>query len=594
MIKLSDYVINFIEQKGIRHVFVLPGGGCMHLVNSLGNSRSIEHVCCLHEQALSIAAEAYGQHTNEPGVGLVTTGPGGTNAVTGVTAAWIDSTPCLIISGQVKRADLIGDRGVRQMGPQEVDIVSIVKPVTKYAVTVMDPEEIRYHLEKAYFLAMNGRKGPVWIDIPLDVQAAMIEESELRGFCTDDINTSEKIDQGKVKLVLSYINQAERPVILAGNGIKLAGAEDLFLALVEKLRIPVLLTWKVIDMMDDDFPFYFGRPGILGQRGANFILQNSDLLIVIGSRLDSSITAYDHMNFAPKAKKIMVDIDRHEIEKMKMDIDIPITADAKEFLLSIEHEIEYIESNDRNEWLDYCICVKDKYPVVMPEYYEENGYVNTYAFTDVLSKIADKNDIIVPESSGSAGEVTYQAFKVKSGQKIRNAAGLGAMGFGLPYAIGACLANNRKRTILINGDGAFQLNIQELETVVRLDLPVKIFIWNNNGYASIMATQRNYFNGNYVASNREGGLTLPKILNIAEAYGIKTYQLKSNNDLEETINNVLKENGPVLCEVIVSPMQAIAPKAQSIKLPDGKMISKPLDDMWPYLYEQELKANNIF
>jgi acetolactate synthase I/II/III large subunit len=593
MMKLSDYVMNFLAEKEARTVFMLPGGGCMHLVDSLGRNNKIEYVCCLHEQAVSIAAEAYGQHTNTIGVGLVTTGPGGTNSITGVAAAWIDSTPCLFISGQVKCADLIKNSGVRQMGCQEVDIVSIVKPITKYAVLVLQPEKIRYHLEKAYYLAMNGRKGPTWIDIPLDVQAAMIEEDNLDEFIPPSEETYAEYLRTNVAKMIGLINQAERPIILIGNGVKLANAEEPFFEFVENAEIPVLLTWKVIDLMDNSHPLNFGCPGTLGQRGTNFILQNSDLLIILGSRLDNSITAFNPANFAPKAKKVMIDIDKTEINKLEMDIAVSVVVDMKLFLNETCRQKNCLIKKDRADWLKYCRKMKSKYPVVLLKYYDDKNYVNSYAFVDALCEILTADDVIVPESAGSAGEVTYQAFKVKKGQKIRNAAGLGAMGFGLPYAIGACFANNRKRTILINGDGAFQLNIQELEIVVGHNLPIKIFIWNNNGYASIMATQKKFFDGNYVASNRDSKLYLPDIIKIAQAYGIKTFCINSSSELKTTIQKVLNVDGPVLCEVKVLPTQATAPKVQTLKLADGNMISKPLEDMWPYLSEDEIRENMI-
>lgn len=592
MMKLSDYVMTFLAEKGVKTVFMLPGGGCMHLADSLGRNSNLEYICCLHEQAVAIAAEACGQHTNNIGVGLVTTGPGATNTITGVTAAWIDSTPCIFISGQVKRSDLIKDSGVRQMGPQEVDIVSMVRSITKYAVTVLEPEKIKYHLEKAYHFAMNGRKGPVWLDIPLDVQATMIEEEKLEGFIPAEENNNEDFT-ASVDTMIELINSSQRPVVLVGNGVKLAASEKLFLNFIEKTNIPTLLTWKVLDLLDGDHPLNFGCPGTMGHRGANFILQNSDLLIIMGSRLDSSLTGFNHANFAPKAKKIMIDVDQTEINKMQMEIEVAVVADMKKILAVIYSKQGKVLDTNRADWLAYCLKMKNKYPTVLPEYYNDTEYANSYVFIDVLCEMLTSDDIIVPESSGGAGEITYQAFKVKKGQKIKNAAGLGAMGFGLPYAIGACLANERKRTVLINGDGAFQLNIQELETVVSHNLPIKMFIWNNSGYASIMATQRNFFEGNYVASSRESKLYLPDITKVAQAYGLKTFTIHNNSELQGQINDVLNFDGPVLCEVKISSMQTTAPKVQAMKLPDGNMISKPLEDMWPYLSDDEIRENML-
>jgi len=587
--KLSDYVMEFLKTKGVKTVFMLPGGGCMHLVDSLGKNKDMEYICCLHEQAASIAAESYAQNTNELGAALVTTGPGGTNTITGLTAAWIDSTPVMFISGQVKRSDLMGTSGVRQMGSQEVDIVSLVKPITKFAQTVLDPATIRYTLEKAYHLAMTGRRGPVWIDIPLDVQAMDVDAEAMTGYLSEE--SLQQIEGLKIDEIVSLLKHAKRPLLLAGNGVKLAGCEEQLRTFIKNTQIPVLLTWKSIDMLDYQHPQYFGCPGGMGHRYANFILQNADLLIVMGSRLDSSLTAFNHERFAPGAKKIMIDIDCAEIRKMKMKLDVQIAADVKDVLNQLNKRDCQPEAKALNTWQSYCRTIKAKYPAITPEMENEREFVNAHVFINELCQQLTPTDIIVPESSGGAGEITYQAFEVKAGQKIKNAAGLGSMGFGLPYALGACIANNRRRTILINGDGAFQLNIQELATVAQHKLPIKIFIWENGGYASIMGTQRNYFAGNYVGANKESNLCMPDIGKIAAAYGLKTSRIEKPENLGAQIAAVLSMDGPVLCEVRVSPMETASPRTQAMKLPDGSMISKPLEDMWPYLSEAELKEN---
>ncbi len=593
MIKLSDYVMKFIAGLGVRHVFMLPGGGCMHLIDSLGTNPNIEYVCNLHEQASAIAAEAYGQYHNKIGVALVTTGPGGTNAITGVAGAWIDSTPCLIISGQVKRADMIADRGVRQMGVQEVDIVSMVKPITKYAVTILDPNSISYHLEKAIYLAKTGRPGPVWIDIPLDVQASMIDEENIQRFDAAEVKIPP--DRGpvheQITETIRLLNQADRPVILAGNGIRIAKAEQEFLQLVELLGVPVLTTWKAIDLLPEEHNYFFGRPGSIGQRGANFIQQNSDWLLTIGARLDLAQTGYNHMNFARGANKVIVDIDPAEINKMEMPINVPVCADAKKFIREFIYQREHIKDKDRFEWLAQCRNWKTKYPVVLQEYLDQKDYVNTYALIEVLSYEMTNDDILVPGSAGASSEITMQAFKVKQGQRILNSPGLGAMGFGLSASIGACLAGNKKRTICINGDGGFQLNMQELETVKRLDLPIKFFILNNQGYASIRATQRNYFNGRYVGSEQSSRLTFPDMLKIADAYGIPSIRIAHQRELLSKVREVFALPGPVICEVMVIPDQPTAPRMSAMKRADGSMVSKPLEDLWPYLDREEFKTN---
>lgn len=591
LVKLSDYVMDFLVARGVRHVFMLPGGGAMHLDDSLGRCAALDYTVFMHEQALAIAAEAFGQYTNVPGVGLVTSGPGSTNAITGVAAAYLDSTPCVFISGQAKRPDLKMDSGVRQMGSQEVDIVAMVSPVTKYAVTVMEPDQIRYHLEKAWHEATSGRMGPVWIDIPLDVQAAQVEESRLAGFSPAPAAADPSRLDRVVAETVTLLNGAERPAILAGNGVKLAGSEELLHRFAETNGIPMLLTWKAIDCLDHQHPLNFGSPGIMGCRAANFIVQNCDLLLILGSRLEPSVTAFDAAGFGRNARRVMVDVDEAEIRKIGR-LDVPVVADAGEFLRALCARQSEVVARDREPWLTYCRRLRERYPVVLEEYRSEDD-INLYVFTDMLFEQLADDDVITPESSGAAGEVTYQAMRVKKGQKIKNAAGLGAMGFGLPYAIGACIASEGRRTVLINGDGAFQLNIQELETVVRLQLPIKMFILDNDGYGSIMATQRNMFDGCYVGSSPDSGLTLPDLCAIAGAYGIRCDEAVSHRELVDAIARTLEGDDPVLCRVRVSQSHVTAPRVQAMKTSDGGMVSKPLEDMWPYLPPGEVAENMI-
>lgn len=598
MIKLSDYIFSFLENRGLKHVFLLPGGGSMHLVDSLGRS-SIEYVANLHEQAAAIAAEAYAQYTNNFGVALVTTGPGSTNAVTGVSGAWIESTPCLFISGQVKSSDLLELKGVRQMGVQEVDIVSIIRPITKYAVTVKDPNTIRYHLEKALFLAKSGRPGPVWLAIPLDVQAALIDVDDLAGFKPgeedkvivqdEEISLSEKA----ADVLNLFNNESERPVLLVGNGVRLADARSDLHHLVETLKVPVLTTWKTIDFFRQDHPYNFGRPGSIGQRAANFILQNCDFLLCLGARLDLAQVGYSYENLARAAKKVVVDIDPAEINKIAAPIDLPVYADAGSFIRCLLEQKSRLREKDRSEWMEYCSGLRGRFPVIMPEYWDEKDYVNIYVLVEALSEILGSEDVLVPGSSGSCSEVIMQSFKIKEGQRVLNTQGLGAMGFGLPASIGACLASGRRRTICINGDGGFQLNIQELETIARLNLPVKIFIINNQGYGSIRATQRNYFQGRYVCSSRDSGLTLPDAVKVASAYNLHTVRINNHDQLKSGIEEVLTWPGPALCDVMINPDQPTLPRISSGQRKDGTMFSKPLEDLWPFLDREELLRNMI-
>jgi acetolactate synthase-1/2/3 large subunit len=593
MIKLSDYIMQFIADTGVRHVFMLPGGGAMHLVDSLGRNKTLSFVCNLHEQACAIAADAYSQYTNHLGVALVTTGPGGTNTITGVAAAWLDSTPVLFLSGQVKRSDMVENRGVRQIGFQEIDIVGLVKPITKYAVTVMDPASIRYHLEKAVHLATHGRPGPVWIDVPLDVQAAMIDENALRGgdeFAGEPDADADRL-QAAATRTLGLLAHARRPVILAGNGIRLAWAAEAFRSMIERLGVPVLTTWKAADLIPDDHPLYAGRPGAVGQRSANFVQQTADWMLIIGARLDFGQTAYRHENFAPGAVKIMVDVDPAEIQKMQMRIELPVVADADEFIRELVRRIDPGDSIDRSRWLERCRRWRVQYPVVLPKYWAETGHVNDYVLIDVLSDLLTADDLLIPGSSGACSERTMQAVRVKAGLRVFNSEGLGPMGFGIPAAIGACIASGGRRTVCIDGDGGFAMNLQELEVVRRLDLPIKFFVLNNGGYGSIQATQRAHFNGHFVASTRSSGLTLPDVTGVAEAFGIPSTRLTDHADLRERVRDILAADGPRVCDVRVSPDQPTAPRVTSRQNDDGSMESAPMEDLWPFLDREELRRN---
>ena len=580
MKKVSNYIFSFLQEQGVSHCFLLPGGGAMHLVDSLGQS-GMDYVCFQHEQGAACAAEAYGQHTNRPALLLVTSGPGVTNAITPVTAGWIDSTPMFVISGQAKRSDLVGDTGVRQIGSQEVPTIPMVSPVTKYAVEVMEPTEIRYHLERAWYEATSGRPGPVWLSIPLDVQGAQVDETALEGYdppaqCDPDYADA-------AKRCMELLRESKKPLLLAGNGIKLSGGEDALFQFLDKLPIPVQTTWKTIDMLSEDHPLYVGHPGIMGDRGANLILQECDLLISVGSRLDTSLTAFNEANFAKCAKKVVVDIDSHELDRMKLDKELELAGDARQFLEMLVYAAEgaTLPREDWRDWLAHGKALREKYPVVTGGHREKTGTVSPYYFIDRLCDVLTSKDIIVPESSGGAGEITYQAFRLKQGQKIKNAAGLGSMGFGLPYAIGSCIANDGRRTVLINGDGAFQLNIQELETVRRLGLPIKMFIWCNDGYASIRSMQSNNF-GRHVASGPESGYTLPNVGAVARAYGIPAFEIRSNQELSR-LDEILNIEGPVLCRVFTDPNETVAPRVKAFPQPDGSMESGTLENMWPML-----------
>lgn len=570
---------------------MLPGGGAMHLNDSLGRHPKLKFVCNLHDQACTIAAESYGQYTGNLGVAMVTTGPGGTNAITGVAGAWLESTPLLVLSGQVKRADLVGARGVRQIGFQEIDIVSLVKPITKFAVTVMAPEKIRCHLEEAVWQARTARQGPVWVDIPLDVQAAVINPAALAGFTPPHPQPAAPVGAAAERC-LELLSRARRPVVLVGNGVRQAGAIADFLRWITQVNIPVLTTWKALDFLPDDHPLYVGRPGAVGQRGANFAQQTSDLFISLGARLDNGQTAYNQGHFAPRASRVVVDIDPHEIAKLQMAMAVALAADAGVFVRELNNRTSAYRLPDWSAWRARCKAGQARYPLVLPEYRATAVGVNNYVLVETLGKLMTGDDLVVPGSSGACSEVTCQALPVKhAGLRVLNTQGLGAMGFGVPAALGACLASGGRRTICIDGDGGFAMNAQELATVVRLNLPIKFFVLNNAGYASIRATQVNYFNRRFVACDAASGLTLPDLGRVAAAYGLGYRRIQSQADLTEAVAAVLATPGPILCDVVMAPDQSTQPKVSSQQQPDGGMVTRPMEDLWPFLDRQELENN---
>jgi acetolactate synthase I/II/III large subunit len=599
--KVSDYVVQFIAEQGVKHVFLVTGGGAMHLNQSLGAQTVIQPICNSHEQASAICAEAYAKATNHLGVCMVTTGPGGTNAVTGVAGAWLDSTPMLIVSGQVKRPDRMFDKdgrplGMRQLGVQEVDIVSIVKPITKYAVTVLDPNQIRYHLEKAAYLALNGRPGPVWIDIPLDVQASPLEDpAALRGFDPTELkHDSANSDlKNEVSRLIATLNQAERPLLFAGNGIRLARATAEFAQLRHLLRIPTVATWCAADLVPSDDSTYVGRPGSVAARGANFALQNCDFLLAIGVRLDFAITGYAPQNLAREAWKTAVDIDAAELAKLHPHIQQPICADAKAFLDELLRQQDSFRLPDRSAWDSRCANWKTRYPVVTEEHRRPESNVSIFHLAEVIGTESNPDDLLVSGSSGSGIEIFLLACPTRTGQRIYHTAGLGAMGYGLPMSLAVCIGGGRRRTILVDGDGGFQFNIQELETASRLKLPVKFFVLNNDGYASIRASQTGYFGKPNIGCDEKTGLTIPNMSKVAAAYGIPSVVIADQRSLRADVRRVLALDGPVVVDVHVIPDEMRAPRLQSYQKPDGSFVSKPLEDLYPFLPREEFLANMI-
>jgi acetolactate synthase-1/2/3 large subunit len=600
MIKLSDYVLNFVAGQGVKHVFLVTGGGAMHLNASLAQCKAIEPICNSHEQAAAMAAENYAKATNHLGVAMVTTGPGGTNAITGLAGAWLDSTPVLFLSGQVKRPDrMFGldgtPLGMRQLGVQEVDIVSIVKPLTKYAVTILDPASIRYHLEKAVHLALHGRPGPVWIDIPLDVQAAPIDETSLPGFHAAEEPPAFDVTglAEQVRETIEALNRSARPLIFIGNGVRLARAEGELRRLFALLEIPVEATWCAADIISSEDPLFVGRPGSLASRGANFALQNCDFLLSVGARLDFAITGYAPDKFARAAHKIMVDIDPAEIRKLAPFIHTPICADAGAFLREMLRQMERVQPKDRASWKARCADWKTRYPVVLPEHRNSEGRVSIFHLAEVIGQETTPEDLIVSDSAGSGIEIFLFACPTRAGQRIYHTAGLGAMGSGLPASIGVCLARGERRTVCVHGDGGFMFNIQELATVRHFNLPIKFFILNNEGYASIRASQANFFGAPQLGCDERTGLTTPDLCKVAVSYGLGTARIVSQANLREEVRAVLEMPGPVVCDVQVILDEVRGPRLSSMQRPDGSMVSRPLEDLWPFLDREEFYANMI-
>ena len=604
--KLSDYVFQFIADKGVKHVFLVTGGGAMHLNASLAQEKRIEPICNSHEQATAMCAESYAKAVNGLGVALVTTGPGGTNAVTGVAGAWLDSTPTFFLSGQVKRPDRMFDAvtnkplGMRQLGVQEVDIVSIVKPITKYAVVVLDPLDIRYELEKAYYLAMNGRPGPVWVDIPLDVQAAPIPDpSTLRSFDStehDAAMTNANL-KDEVRRVVEELQKSTRPLLFAGNGTRLARAEQQFTELRLLLDIPTVATWCAADLVPSDVATFVGRPGNVAARGANFALQNCDFLLVLGARLDMAITGYAPQNLAREAHKVAVDIDPSELQKLYPHLQQPIVADAKAFLDELLAQLKTLKTPlDHSRWTDWNTRAADwktRYGVVTDEHRKPEGLVSIFNLAEVIGTESKQEDKLVSGSSGSGIEIFLLACPTRAGQRIFHTAGLGSMGYGLPMSLAVCIGSNRQQTILVDGDGGFQFNIQELETAHRLNLPVKFFVLNNDGYASIRASQKAYFGSEQIGAGAATGLTVPDLSKVANSYGIPAVIIHDQTNLREEVRKVLAMDGPVVVDVRVIPDEVRAPRLQSYQKEDGSFVSKPLEDMFPFLSREEFLANMI-
>lgn len=587
MMRVADYIVDFLYKRGIGHIFLLTGGGAMHLNDALAKHGQMKYVCHHHEQAAAMAAEAYARARASLGVAMVTTGPGATNAITGALGAWLDSAPCLILSGQSKRKETIANAKIpdfRQFGVQEVDIIPMIKNITKYAAMVNEPEKIRYHLEKAFYLATQGRPGPVWLDIPTDVQGALINPKKLIGFKPP--KNQIKISSSQVLEVINLLKEAKKPLIVAGSGIRIAGAIEDFLALVKTLKIPVVVSALGLDVIEYNHPFFLGKMGTKGTRAANIALQNADLILAIGSRLSVSSIGFEYEKFAPQAKKIVVDIDETDHQKKTIKIDLFIKADAKDFIQELSRRTKDLKFNFNKEWPEKCRQLKDQYPVCLPEYAKVKSPINMYLAVDRIFEQLNKDDIVITDA-GNTFYVATQGAKIKKGQRFIISGGIATMGYNLPASIGAGFASPKKRIICITGDGSFQMNIHELATIAYHRLPIKIFVLNNQGYLAIRTTQNNFFQ-RLIGIDEETGIGFPDLKKIAYAYGIKFYKINQTRRLEKTISKVLSFKGPTLCEIVCPNDQKILAVA-SRRLEDGRMESTTIDDMFPFLPRLEFE-----
>lgn len=591
--KLSDYVAQFLADQGIEYVFGVTGGAVVHVFDSIEKTPGIKPVFNHHEQASALAAQAYARIRNGLGAACFTTGPGGTNAITGVTAAWLDSIPVIYISGQTRLAHTTNGRTIRQYGNQQLNIVSLVEPITKYAVMIDDPQTIRYHLEKAVAEATTGRPGPVWLDIPLDIQWADVDPIGLPAFVRQESrNTSDTIKE-EIEEVVRMLNDARRPLILAGYGIRLAGADKELDDFLKKTGIPVVTSWNASDLIDNSRAQYIGRPGIFGQRGANFAVQNCDLLLSIGSHLSVPLTGSMFDAFAPMARKVVVDVDEMELEHETVPVDVSIKADARVFLQSIVQAINGYDRRRIAGWNQQCLYYKQNYNVIPKEWWEKESFVDPYVLMDVLSDELNDADVISVDGGGTTNQIAFQTLRFKKGQRVVISAGLCSMGTGLPESIGLSFSRKKQRVICLCGDGSIQFNIQEFQTVVHHQLPIKMFILNNGGYLSIRQTQDGFLDSHYIGSESGGGLSLPDVKAIAESYNIEIQRIENHISLREQVRKVIEGDGPIICEVLVDPNQEIVPRLGFDRQADGTGVPRPLEDMYPYLKRDEFIANMV-
>lgn len=595
-VKLAEYVLERIARAGVRHVFLVPGGAAMHLNDALAGRQDVGFVANLHEHASAVGAESYAKVTGALGVALVTAGPGSTNCLTGLASAWVNSAPVLFISGQVNRAQMKGDRPLRQLGLQEVDTIAIVRPLTKYAATVTDPSSVREHLEMALFKAREGRPGPVWLEFPLDVQSAIVETDSLPPAVLPDVATQARRQRATtdaaVGEVLDRLRSADRPLLLLGAGIRIAGGADLALSAVEATGVPYATTWIGADLIGDDHPLFSGRPGSFASRAANFTIQNCDLLITIGARWDLATTGFSPRGLAREAYRVAVDVDAAELDKLSEVVDLGIECDGKDFLTRLISALPANWDSKRfMPWIEQIDAWRSRYSEVGGGFDQPAGTVSTYKFISALASRLVEDDVIVQGSAGNYSEIFCMTYPVKQGQRLISDGSLGAMGYGLPAAIGAALASGR-RTVLVDGDGSVMPNIQELETIRRLQLPIKTMVISNGGYASIYVSQSRWFD-RLIAADAQSGLTLPNLESVCGAFRIPYFRIGAYEDMEKVLDAALEVDGPALVEVVVSRDEDRRPRLTNYQRADGTMASKPLEDMFPLLSREEFLENMI-
>ena len=599
--RLADYVADFLVSHGVTDCFSVVGGGAMHLNDALGHNEGLKVTYNHHEQACAIAAEAYARLENKIAAVCVTTGPGGTNAITGVVGGWLDSIPMFVISGQVRydttarfAMQYTDGLPLRAVGDQEYDIVKSVEPMTKYAVMIEDPKKIRYALEKGWHLATTGRPGPVWIDIPVDYQGSYIETDELVGYdpVEDETLLPTEVSQETIDTIIEKIKNAKRPVFHAGYGIRLSGGYDKFRSVLEKLNIPVVTYWNAVDLIEDEHPLYCGRAGNMGDRPGNWAIQNADLILAVGTRISIRQVGYNWKTWARAAEVIMVDVDPAELKKPTLHVEMPVWADAKDFLTQMDESID-TPVFAGEEWLATCRRWKEEYPAVLPRQWEENGKTaNVYAFVRYLSSRLPENSLTAV-SNGACCVVGNQAYVIQKGSRMANNSAVASMGYGLPAAIGTCIGGGRKTTICLEGDGSIMMNLQELQTILTNKLPIKIFLINNNGYHSIRITQSNLFSEHCKVGigPESNDLSFPEFEKIAKAFGYPYYSAHSNAEMKQVVDEVLQTEGPVFCEIFTDTEQVWEPKSSTKRLEDGTLVSPPLEDLAPFLSKEELERN---